>query len=283
MLRSFALSLLVPEDLYEQVARYVDRTHLNGRLVYYRALQATERRRAPELHAKSLVKKLNPKTESEYYDWLQRELTRRFDYVCCEDMNEFHRETQALTRSGQLKGGPRHEKDDRRAIDDRSRYVLGWRVEAKLRALHLRYKDAEASGNAAALEVTRTNKQLEALDIRRRAADDLLRIERYEDIHWQAEARRIEQLKAELEKLRDSSDRLATLEQQLRERMKTVKEDYESEIGLIDTAKERNRIAAAALNDAQALINVLADALRNVHFPRLDARCRSGWNTRRWT
>ena len=38
LLRSFGLSLLVPDELYTQVADWVDRTHLRGRLVYYLSL-----------------------------------------------------------------------------------------------------------------------------------------------------------------------------------------------------------------------------------------------------
>ena len=64
---------------------------------------------------------------------LTAEVARRFDYACCETLDQFRREPLAITRTGQLKGkGDRHEKDDRHRIDDRSRYVLGWTNEAKI-------------------------------------------------------------------------------------------------------------------------------------------------------
>ena len=44
LLHNFALNLLVPEQLYQQVSHYVDRTHLRGRLVY---LRVREDMRAP--------------------------------------------------------------------------------------------------------------------------------------------------------------------------------------------------------------------------------------------
>ena len=50
-------------------------------------------------------------------------------------MAEFRRATRAVTKAGQIKGGNRHEKDDRHRIDDRSRYVLGWSNERKIEAL----------------------------------------------------------------------------------------------------------------------------------------------------
>ena len=41
-------------------------------------------------------------------------------------MADFRRLPRAITKAGQIKGaGGRHEKDDRRRVDDRSGYVLG--------------------------------------------------------------------------------------------------------------------------------------------------------------
>jgi uncharacterized protein YPO0396 len=88
------------------------------------------------LHADSLVRKLSVKPNSPFYTWLDSELSRRFDYACCETMEQFRRERQAITRAGQIKGGgERHEKDDRRRLDDRSHYVLGWSNEGKIAVL----------------------------------------------------------------------------------------------------------------------------------------------------
>ena len=51
-------------------------------------------------------------------------------------MADFRRLPRAITKAGQIKGaGGRHEKDDRRRVDDRSGYVLGWANERKINAL----------------------------------------------------------------------------------------------------------------------------------------------------
>src|ERR1700737_1192988 len=57
VLHNYGLSLLVPDNHYGRVSEWVDRTHLRGRLVYYRV---RERRPAtlPELHPQSLLRKL---------------------------------------------------------------------------------------------------------------------------------------------------------------------------------------------------------------------------------
>jgi uncharacterized protein YPO0396 len=136
LLRGFGLSLLVPDEHYASVADWVDRTHLRGRLVYFRIRQAGRNKDLPELHRDSLARKLSIKPESTCYDWLERELAHRFDVACCLTQEQFRRETRAITRAGQIKAaGERHEKDDRHRLDDRSRYVLGWSNTAKIAAL----------------------------------------------------------------------------------------------------------------------------------------------------
>ncbi|HEX4466604.1 MAG TPA: hypothetical protein VH025_05415, partial [Solirubrobacteraceae bacterium] len=140
LLHNFGLSLLVTDAQYGQVAEWVDRTHLGDRLVYYRVRPGRRadgtRRDAADSGPRSLVRKLAVKPNSPLYGWLHEELAQRFDYTCCDTLDDFRREQRAISRSGQTKGrGDRHEKDDRHRLDDRSRYVLGWSNEAKIAAL----------------------------------------------------------------------------------------------------------------------------------------------------
>ncbi|ABM61522.1 conserved hypothetical protein [Halorhodospira halophila SL1] len=135
LLHNFGLSLLVPEAHYRAVAGWVDRSHLRGRLVYYRVREPRSSE-PPALHPESLVRKIAIRPDSAFYAWLEQELGRRFDYACTRDLETFRREDRAITPAGQIKaGGDRHEKDDRHRIDDRSRFVLGWSNEAKIAAL----------------------------------------------------------------------------------------------------------------------------------------------------
>src|SRR6266478_3245171 len=133
VLHNYALSLLVPDEDYSRVAEWVERTHLGGRLVYYR-VRARHTARPSDLHARSLVLKLAIRPDSPFYAWLDADLARRFDYACCDTIDSFRREDTALTRAGQIKSrGERHEKDDRHRLNDRTRYVLGWANEDKAR------------------------------------------------------------------------------------------------------------------------------------------------------
>ena len=151
LLRTFGLSLLVPDTSYAAVAAWVDKTHLKGRIVYYR-VRAGVRGDVAALHCDSLARKLSIKPDSPFYDWVEREVALRFDVACCATQEQFRRETHAITRAGQIKArGERHEKDDRHRLDDRSHYVLGWSnaqrlyaLEAMARLLEVQLADAGA-------------------------------------------------------------------------------------------------------------------------------------------
>lgn len=155
-LRSFALSLVVPEEHYARVSDWVDRTHLGARLVYLRV--GTETRPPTGTPARdSLVTKVHVKPGAAAGRWLERRLLERFDLPCCTDLAEFRRLPRALSIHGQIKGSQeRHEKDDRFRLDDRSRYVLGWDNQAKITAL-------VARADAVAQEAQRTRAERDAV------------------------------------------------------------------------------------------------------------------------
>jgi len=136
LLRSFGLSVLVPDEHYKSVAKWVNETKLGVRLVYYRVKSDDRLNRSLKPRENSVSEKINIKPSSPFGTWLHKELVERFPHVCCADMNNFYRETQAITQSGQIKGrGNRHEKDDRYDINNRRRYILGFSNQKKITAL----------------------------------------------------------------------------------------------------------------------------------------------------
>ena len=102
------------------------------------------------------------KPDSVFFYWLEHELGRRFDFACCETLEQFGREQQAITRAGQIKsGGRRHEKDDRHRLDDRSRYVLGWSNAPKIAALTGRADQLEQAMQAIAEKIADLQSRLQ--------------------------------------------------------------------------------------------------------------------------
>ena len=132
VLRGFALSLLVPERHYAAVSAYVNDTRLNQHLVYQRVTEEVNRPRI-SIPPRSLVTKLSLK-DGDFRPWLETELRQRFDYACVDNMRDFRQAERALTREGQVRHGKsRHEKNDRRAINDGTEWVLGFDNREKMK------------------------------------------------------------------------------------------------------------------------------------------------------
>lgn len=216
LLHGFALSLLVPDALYSHVRQYVDRTHLRGRLVYLRIREVSTRTAVRPVSPQSVVRKLEIKPDSDFYAFLERELAEQFDYACCEDLDELGRLPRALTRSGQIKSNERrHEKDDRRALGDRSRYVLGWDNRAKLKVLRMEQRELQRRLVALNDERKELTERRQREDQKLRAAESLLELDDFSRIDWRATATAIQRLQDEKRALEESDDRLRTLREQL--------------------------------------------------------------------
>ncbi|CAN5149693.1 ATP-binding protein [soil metagenome] len=230
LLRNFGASLLVHDTAYSRVAAWVDRNHLNGRLVYYRTTESP--RKAPRSRdARSVAVRLQIEPNSPFYDWLDSEVAKRFDHECCANIEELRRTSFGLTRAGQIKSGSeRHEKDDRYAVDDRTQFILGWSNEAKIAALTDVQQSVAAQGKVALAKRDALATEQTALDNRRTSLIQLQAFETFRDLDWQQPAREIEDLRTERRQLEQSSDLLKTLGEQLAESTSALK--------AIETARE---------------------------------------------
>ena len=274
LLRNFGLSLLVPEGCYAAVAAWVDRTHLRGRLVYYR-VRAPQAGASTSLHPHSLVRRLAIKTDSPFYSWLEAELARRFDYACCDSLEQFRRERQAVTRAGQIKGGgERHEKDDRHRLDDRGRYILGWTNTAKIAALEKKAGDLAARMQAMAVGINQLQQNRQRIEDRLRQASQLEMFTDFREIDWRPLALEIERLEQDRDRLERESDILRTLEYQLAEVEKTL---AETEDALKATERDdavtrsKHEEAIRLLNEANEIHAALPAEAAACVFPQLDA------------
>jgi uncharacterized protein YPO0396 len=232
LLHGFALSLLVPDEHYRAVSAWINEHHLNTRLVYYRVPKAI----APDAPvpaadaARQLFSRLEIK-DGPLYDWLERELTRRAGYDCAETIDEFRRAARAITRTGQIKGpGGRHEKDDRRRIDDHAGYVLGWSNQQKIEALLERA--AKVQRRLGELDTER-QKLNHGLDRARKRVETLAKLAEFTDyaeLDWADTARRIADLTAEKQRIEQASGELRRLADEI--------QAVDERIGQLDSAQE---------------------------------------------
>jgi uncharacterized protein YPO0396 len=277
LLRGFGLSLLVPDAHYAVVSEWVDRTHLRGRLVYFRVLPARRGQRSEpsDLHADSLARKLAVKPDSPFYGWLERELAHRFDLACCTSQEQFRRETRAITRAGQIKApGERHEKDDRHRLDDRSRFVLGWSNQAKIAALESKLRVLET-------RLGETGQRIGALQKEQQAARDRLqalnRLEEYRDfteLDWQGSATEVAALQDEKRRLEGTSDLLQTLAVQLAA-LEAALAETADKLKLREAEQARTLLkleqAKALREQAQQVLNSPAQATHATYYEMIDS------------
>ena len=214
LLRGFALSILVPDEHYKAVSDWVNERHLNGRVVYYRVVVGA----APSGTRPSgglLYGKLDIKP-TPFTTWLEHELARRAAHECVLSMADFRRLPKAITMAGQIKGSDgRHEKDDRRRVDDRSNYVLGWTNERKISALVQRAADVQAKLNMLGTQVTTLTNAIRDANMRAQVLALLGATTDFTEIDWQTLVNRIEDLKEQKRRLEENSAELKRLNGEL--------------------------------------------------------------------
>lgn len=272
LLRNFGLSLLVSDEHYAAVTEWVDKTHLKGRLVYFR-VRPSARRDRTELHRDSLARKLSVKPDSPFYDWLEGEVTHRFNVVCCETQEQFRRESRAMTRAGQIKApGERHEKDDRHRLDDRRHYVLGWTNAAKIAVLEAQAARLATQLGELSVMIVSVQVQQNALKSRLGALSLLNEHADYRELDWHALASEVAALRDEKARLESASDLLQQLTEQLRQlstALAGVEEQLDGHKAERTRTEERQRIADDLLAQTRMILDDSVYATHTAYFSRL--------------
>ncbi|QIV81395.1 ATP-binding protein [Mycolicibacterium frederiksbergense] len=141
VLRSVGLRLLVPDEHYAKVLRFVNETNMRGRLALHHVrINAPDR--APEqntLAGKLFVVKPDHPCAAEALDVL----SAAGDHICVDTPDLFTRFRRAVTDAGLYKDSDRLAiKDDRRALKP-SEYIYQGDITAKLDALTAELAEAE--------------------------------------------------------------------------------------------------------------------------------------------
>lgn len=274
VLHNFALSLMVPDELYGQVSDYVEHTHLGTRLVYYRVRQVQDYYPASSGN-NSLLSKIEIKSDSEHYQWLHKELHQRFDYQCCQSMADFRRSEKALSLQGQIKSGKfRHEKDDRHQLHDKSRFVLGWSNKEKIRLLVAKLSSLQQQSQNLEAALSQLAGKRQSLEELRHQAKNLSDFNlSFEQINWPHFAAQLELVKTEKQQLEQASDLLQSLQQQL--------DDAQSQLLQLDQTLRDHHLSQGALQtriqedqttlgEKQALSQSVEQQIKQQYFTDLD-------------
>jgi len=273
LLHNFGLSLLVPDARYAQVAQWVEQTHLGERLVYFRVRE--RRLQTPaETHPESLLRKLQIKPDTPFYDWLEQELARRFDYACCASLEQFRREDKAVTRAGQVKSGQeRHEKDDRRRLGDRTQYILGWSNEQKIAALAGQADDLQTRIQRQAMQLAELQQRQRDLDERLGLLNQLSVFDSFEALDWRPLLTQIHGLEQERRQLEAESDTLRTLQRQLQaleDELREGRDALDEKNRELSRSEQKHEDAQALADEARAL-HTAASPEQQARFAELDS------------
>ncbi len=246
VLGGFALSLLVDDKHYNDVAEWVNRTHLGMRFTYYR-VRRNDDAFAREPSAKSLLHKLELR-EHVFESWLRRELGKRFDYECV-DAKQLRNVDRGITREGQVKHpGDRFEKDDRSAVGDRRRWILGFNNHDKVGAFEREAQELAKRIASCETDIARLRGQRDRDNERRLACHELVSIS-WNEIDIAAPQQRLSDIEATLRDLREGNADLARLAKQIDavradiEQARRTYEDVRVERGQL--VKERDRLDRA--------------------------------------
>lgn len=225
-LRSFALSLLVPDRHYRAVSGYVERTRLQDasargqRLVYLKIGERTDTDNAPVPHPQSLVRKLELKEGHPLIPWVRGELENRFDYRCCDTIEEFRLFSgRAMTRERHVKAGSvRHSKDDREKAVDPRNFVLGWDNHEKKRRLAESIDSAQRQLESLNAVIKLLDDDLDQLRDQRTAIAEATTFTDYATVDFSSHEVAITSLELELKLLEENNDTIQHLKRRRAER-----------------------------------------------------------------
>lgn len=212
VLFGFAQSLLVDDRHYNDVAEWVNRTHLGMRFTYYR-VRRNDEALAREPSARSLLHKLELR-DSSFEPWLRRELGKRFDYECV-DARQLRNVERGITREGQVKHpGDRFEKDDRSAVNDRRRWLLGFNNRDKLTLFQKEAQELAQRIASCDDDIAKLRAQREHDNERRLACSQLVNLG-WDEIDVATPLQRLTGIQAQLRELREGNADLARLARQI--------------------------------------------------------------------
>lgn len=175
VLHDFAEYLLVPAAHFPEVARFINQNHM-GTLVKFACAEPDAAWPTPSRSGGLLADKLVFSTHA-LAAWVAARVRSRFDHVCVDTEADLADVRRGVTREGLIKtDGSTNRKDDRYALDDQSRWVLGGDTRAKLAHYMDRADVLDQALQALATQIAALEPSADALT-RLRQCDRLLELD----------------------------------------------------------------------------------------------------------
>ncbi|MBK8396318.1 MAG: ATP-dependent exonuclease SbcCD, C subunit-like protein [Leptospiraceae bacterium] len=275
VLHNFALSILVPDKIYPGFSKFINENSLKGRVVYYRII-AIKRKNEYQSSKNTLYEKIEIKDDTEFLNWLESEIKENYNYSCAESIEDFQKQSKVITREGQIKySQSRHEKDDRRNINDKSNYVLGWNNKEKIHSLEKDLLQMEEENKDLEDKISQGEKGLKRIEKRILSLENILEFKDYHELNWKKIAIEIKALKEKLLEFTNSSDKLKTLTEILNEitnKLNDFEKNKTIEVEKLGGLKEKINELNKKLSDNETYLNFLTKNEKDIYFPKLESR-----------
>lgn len=280
LLRGFGVSMLVPEKLYRQISQYVNGRRLKdskSRGMRFEYFKVPHNFRTNNFHSDidvaSVLNKIDIKADSAFEEWMETELQKRFDLKCVS-LEEFQRQSDVITKEGQIKtGSQRHTKDDRRELWDRRNFVLGWSNKEKILAVEKHVGELKKEKTKVDAALTALKTEINNNTTLNTRLNLIIAVTNWNDLNWQDEVKAISKLEQEKQNLENSNNLLQELQKQLSDvttEIATLEEDKtekSEEVGGIKTSISNYK---AEVETCSAIKNSLLQTEIEIFFPKID-------------
>ncbi|MCP4510677.1 MAG: hypothetical protein GY826_30245, partial [Fuerstiella sp.] len=164
----------------------------------------------------SLVRKLKLRDGHALLPWVRAELEDRFDYRCCNSVQDFQAiHGPAITPECHVRNRDHHIKDDRDRVADPSNFVLGWDNRDKKRRLAESIQQQHARQQTAEDRIRTLRLEEQALLARLNAVDEAIQVQDFDDLDFMSHDASIMQLAAERRQLEQDNDTVRVLKGKL--------------------------------------------------------------------
>lgn len=240
LLHNFALDILVPENLYKKVTEYVKSNRIGGekggRIVYLKTSESDLKFETTFADNLQIVpSKIEVKQNHPLHNWLLSYVVQHFSYICTDETEIISHSERALTSTGLIKNGEKHEKDDRKKMRENFVQVLGWDNTEKRKMLSNQFDELnenlfETNKKLLKIQATEDDVQKSVENLNR-----LLEISSWDSVDVERRIKEIDNLSEEECKLENSKD-LKDLMESLKSK-ESEKENLEKERDVL-TKKE---------------------------------------------
>lgn len=180
-LGKFAVNLLVPQELEQQVSQWINSHNLHVNFEF-RSIPSSVPESRPHRNPHALTRKLQLVTHR-MTSWLSFELNASHEYICVETVEDFTAvpdRDRAVTREGLVRGAKQKDgskrfiKNDRTRLGDISQYRLGSSNDDKVELLQGEHKQLSNKLDAAVRSVREFDRQISRQNLHNSAAQTIL-------------------------------------------------------------------------------------------------------------